>query len=1121
MADPENFQHYQVLKRADGTLWELGRGAMGVTYKAFDTSLRCNVALKVINAAYLDSDMAQQRFLREARAAAGLSHPNVASVFHLGESGGNYFYAMEFIDGETLEAFVRRHGPLAPLLALRIALQVARALRAASREGLVHRDIKPANLMLLREEDEDEIHVKVIDFGLAKVAPKDGEASATITVAGFVGTPHFASPEQLEEKDLDVRSDMYSLGVSLWYMLTGKPPFGGTVVQIMSQHLTRKPPFQQMAGMPPEVVHLLEHLLEKDAAKRPQTASDLRREIEHVMHALQASGAAAPAATVAGPFSAAAQGQVDTSFPTEAITEEGLGKNDTSQAPIGEPASGTVLAKKYRLLHEAAHSEDGSLFQAMELDTGRAVAVKILAPDSLAAPELLRQAQEEVSKARGVVHPALLRIYALEREGAHPFLTFEWVNAITVLDLLRHRHALTVPEALQILEPIAGAADQARAAGLPELDVGPAHILLAFDAALDLPSRTSLLPVPLGTWPPFGPKVLPLNLRSEMASSVTWAGQQTIVPVAKVAPGILRQLALLTYEMLGGRPAAIANAAGAAQQAPLPALSEEGNTVLRNALQTGQPAVYDSAGAFATALRASLTAKPVDFPNRAAAATIGRVSGPPALPAAAATPPPALPQSLPFAQAASLPEASALAVPSALPPVPPRPGATAKSVATAGGKPSRGPLVTFIVLLILFVFLGLLAGLGFATWKFLLPQVKERLASWQTAIAPGPGTPAEPTPAVVQRALPVETATAAPALPPVAPPVPFPTAAMIAPTPTVAVVIPPSTPTVASPTPAPAPDRGARFQELLTKSQDLDRAGDVAGALDGYVTLAQDYPEQDKGLSRVDSFVGAIRAAPLAPDLEQGRAQKLREPMERAAGLGSQLAMLFLGDHLLATDPATAAGWYQKAADLGAPEAMFALGNLYFKGVGVPEEPERASQWFRLASDKGFVRAKIYLAECYEEGKGGVPRNFDRAFALLNEALVLEPNNAVAMEKLGVDYERGRGTSVDVRKAFALTQRAAVELHDANALANLGVYYMNGSGGPKDPKKAAALFKEGAEKQNAACMFFYAQCLYDGVGGTPVNHAEATSYFRASAERGFRLAQAWCQQNRVTFAGGE
>src|SRR4030081_234758 len=106
MPDAENYQHYQVLRREDGSLWELGRGAMGITYKAFDTNLRCTVALKVINNTYLQNDTARQRFLREARAAAALRHPNVASVFHLGREADSYFYAMEFVDGETIEAFI-------------------------------------------------------------------------------------------------------------------------------------------------------------------------------------------------------------------------------------------------------------------------------------------------------------------------------------------------------------------------------------------------------------------------------------------------------------------------------------------------------------------------------------------------------------------------------------------------------------------------------------------------------------------------------------------------------------------------------------------------------------------------------------------------------------------------------------------------------------------------------------------------------------------------------------------------------------------------------------------------------------------------------------------------------
>jgi len=197
MPDAENYQHYQVLRREDGSLWELGRGAMGITYKAFDTNLRCTVALKVINNTYLDSEIARQRFLREARAAAALRHQNVASVFHLGSDHDSYFYAMEYIDGQTVDAYMAVKGKMEPIEALRICLQVTRALAAAARQQLVHRDLKPANLMLV-DEDGEKI-VKVIDFGLAKTAKREGEDSGTLTIAGgFVGTPHFASPEQLE-----------------------------------------------------------------------------------------------------------------------------------------------------------------------------------------------------------------------------------------------------------------------------------------------------------------------------------------------------------------------------------------------------------------------------------------------------------------------------------------------------------------------------------------------------------------------------------------------------------------------------------------------------------------------------------------------------------------------------------------------------------------------------------------------------------------------------------------------------------------------------------------------------------------------------------------------------------
>src|SRR5208282_714937 len=165
----QRFEHYQLVTGEDGKSVELGRGAMGVTYKAVDVDLHCPVTLKVISERYLGDESARLRFLREARAAASVRHPNVASVFHLGRTGQNYFYTMEVVEGETLENLIKRSGRLEVKLALEIATQAAAGLAAVHKQKLVHRDIKPSNIMVSLE-DGGAVTVKLIDLGLAKAA---------------------------------------------------------------------------------------------------------------------------------------------------------------------------------------------------------------------------------------------------------------------------------------------------------------------------------------------------------------------------------------------------------------------------------------------------------------------------------------------------------------------------------------------------------------------------------------------------------------------------------------------------------------------------------------------------------------------------------------------------------------------------------------------------------------------------------------------------------------------------------------------------------------------------------------------------------------------------------------
>ena len=279
------FQHYELLIGEDARPIELGRGAMGVTYKAFDVDLRCPVTLKVISEKHLGDESARLRFLREARAAASVRHSNVASVFHLGKSGGNYFYAMEFVEGETLENLVRRTGRLDVKLALEIAAQVAAGLAAVHKKGLVHRDIKPSNIMV-NFEDEGAVTAKIIDLGLAKVVNEAGSQTAISIPGGFAGTPEFASPEQFAGVGADIRSDLYSLGVALWEMVTGHVLFRGSPAEVMFQHQHAPLPLEQLESVPQPVVSLIEVLLDKDPKRRFQTPAELLKALPTIRGAI-------------------------------------------------------------------------------------------------------------------------------------------------------------------------------------------------------------------------------------------------------------------------------------------------------------------------------------------------------------------------------------------------------------------------------------------------------------------------------------------------------------------------------------------------------------------------------------------------------------------------------------------------------------------------------------------------------------------------------------------------------------------------------------------------------------------------------------------------------------------
>ena len=278
---PLRYAHFEVEVSPDGYPVILGSGAMAVTYRARDTVLNSAVALKVIGRKLAEDPTARARFLREARAAAQIHHPNVARVIHYGEQDGECFYAMELVHGETLEERVQRDGPLPLSLALEVVEQTARGLAAGEECGVIHRDLKPSNLMI-ESHASDQLLVKIIDYGVAKVIATQ---NATFrTQAGFIGTPAFASPEQFDEagqQQIDTRSDVYALGVTFWYLLTGRTPFAGRSIEEIRAKQAEQLPLKQLksAHVPLECVTLLKSMLALDPAKRPQTARELLTKI--------------------------------------------------------------------------------------------------------------------------------------------------------------------------------------------------------------------------------------------------------------------------------------------------------------------------------------------------------------------------------------------------------------------------------------------------------------------------------------------------------------------------------------------------------------------------------------------------------------------------------------------------------------------------------------------------------------------------------------------------------------------------------------------------------------------------------------------------------------------------
>ena len=270
-------------------LRRLGKGGMAEVWLAEQTSLRRQVAVKILRPDFVADASYVKRFKHEATAAGSLNHPNIVQVYMVGEENGIHFIAQEYVQGRNLKEFITKKGPLEVPIALHILKQVAAALQVAATSGIVHRDIKPENVLLTKKGE-----AKVADFGLAQLSLQ-GEKVALTQVGVTMGTPLYMSPEQVNGKTLDARSDIYSMGVMAWHMLAGRPPFtGDTALAVAVKHLNEAPPALKeiRPDVPPGVVALIERMMSKKKEDRPADAQAVANDLKSLLR--QATGKETP-----------------------------------------------------------------------------------------------------------------------------------------------------------------------------------------------------------------------------------------------------------------------------------------------------------------------------------------------------------------------------------------------------------------------------------------------------------------------------------------------------------------------------------------------------------------------------------------------------------------------------------------------------------------------------------------------------------------------------------------------------------------------------------------------------------------------------------------------------------
>ncbi len=454
------FGSFEILRTEDGKQHLLGKGAFGRTYKARHVFLERTVALKIINDKFLADAKARERFLHEARAAAKLSHPHIAQILDFGETDGILYYAMEYCSGGDLADYVKRNGPLSVVQTVQIGLQVASALQCAHGAGFIHRDLKPSNLMLASPDGP--IVTKLIDFGLVMAAPTedsepiDPDDMPTIEQR-FIGTPLFASPEQLLVQPLDARSDFFALGMTLWFLILGTAPDPGNSAAIVASRLKADSYAPRLPRKLPQAFQtVLARLLEKRQENRFANSTQLVAAFGKC-----AAGLGLPTAPSSSILTAA-DADEDAGPPQPAALE-----------PIDAP-----VEECYTLQGQRGSSATGADYEALALSDQSTVWLHFLKPAIVGHAKLMERVRKNLGLLQRRPLPTVVQASALRAHTDRTIVVLELPGASDLLTASKAAGALRLADARPLLQAIASTCDTHLAAGLPAPELEAHRIFL-------------------------------------------------------------------------------------------------------------------------------------------------------------------------------------------------------------------------------------------------------------------------------------------------------------------------------------------------------------------------------------------------------------------------------------------------------------------------------------------------------------------------------------------------------------------------------------------------------------------------------------------------------------------